>query len=1801
MILIFYILTSQLGYLDSLLLSNLNGAYVEDSIKSFEDFEIKFTYRKESLTQIELIDLEKNLEKRIVEVLRSELKEQTEKKAEQRGTGLIPDIVIPIPVELPFGLTDETKVKIGGYQNLSMGLQRDEFKAYSPTTPQGSSSPGIKLEQQLKVNAEGIIGGKIHLLLDHDSQRETQDLQTVKIRYEGDEDEIIKYIEGGNQLGTQGSGGLFGIAGKFQLASFDIEATASREMGNQKEIVLTRGGVIFDTFKIEDKDFEKNKFFLIPVERGDEIVTDSIYLFYNDNIESNDTLITNPFRGKVFLYDKPDSLSKKVFTFQLLKRDSAYLNMFFTNVIKLNIPTSQDFILAVCYKTKNKGWVGLLNKSNPLDTSNKFMLLREYALNDFKDPTWKYMLKNIYYVGQIDSASLKIVRYSSPYNIEQEGGRTFLNILGLDKNNDGILDRYVNFDGYVNFTPYVDGYLFIPHPEPFAHESLSLKDTIIYRTFSEAEISQRDYIYKIITVTRRRPTSINLGITGIVRNSEEVYFGNERWVNGKDYVIDYETGTMQILNKEYQTDFSRELKIKFNERAIFQTKKRSFLNLKGNYYISENSNLTFGIDYRGESTADRKITFGEEPRRVFLLNSSLNFERNLPLNLSSFLPWVDKEKESKVKVLAKFNQSFPDPNTRGFAYLDDMESTSLEIFVDLSTHSWIYGSLPIYLRDSTSVNIRTPEDYFENNLIWFETNKFLYRDIYPYIPGQQGNKTANVMEVIIDPGTKQTRGFASLTQLLSKEGIDITSYDYLEVIVRGDRGIIGIDVATEVSEDACFRDIEGKLVGQGIENSEDGANGGWEDGKLQANREDVGLDMVPDGSPGDAGNDNYEQGNLSKINGTEKNGKLDKEDLDSDGFNKDREDCFTYILDLTHGFYQIHNGFKFYKIPLKKYMKKYGNPEIIRIRKIRIFFTEFPQKDTLYIAKISITGNRYIAQGVFNNGNPVRDPLKKITVLTYSNQQDANIYRPPPGAVIEYTQEGEVEEKTLVLRFENFEKDDYGLVTKKLHSPQDYWQYKKISFYLKSFPETLTSSPQFFIKFVTIDTNNYYLFKVEDIPKEWTRYEIDINKFTSLKLKRSPKEANKLFGDPGTPGYHVKGHPNFKRIDRYIIGVKNVSTRKISGEVWFNELILTNPDRKGAYSVENSIMMNLGDVGNFNINFSKSSAGFSGMNLVRETFSKEDLGGALRLNIDKLLNIGFLNFPLNYSIRTSKSLPLFRTGTDIILDKRLAEKEKSTSFSSGVSFSLSRKVQNKNLEKSLFERFLGYTVDPLNYSFSYDHNRSLSPTNLSFNRNFQQSLSYRVNFPFHGIKFLGQRINPIPRSVNTSVSHSKVRNRGLVFDPRDSIWVQTNLYKREGGSFDYQVQEISPLNSLRLNFGGRIDYDLGLKKLTRKFYGKDIKRSSNYSLQYGPVFPSYINKFISHINFSYNSGFNDDHDPINQKDSLNPLRRVDNRASYTVNGNINTFELLYYFVKLGSREALKDINKLRSILQSISVTYSRNLSSRYYDLKKSPSFFYELGKTMNPGVDYEENINNSINDSRNLNLSTGTRIQVIGINLSYSSRKNIAYMPYQRTKTTSTGTNFPNVTVQVDMLNKRIRALDNFFSNLTLRTNYNLDLTKDHGHNITNERRVRNFTPLFSLQGRTRNGIGVALNYNKSEQKNISQSGGLTTETKNITDNINLTFDFSISKAISEKLLGFIKVRSEINTSVSLTRQNSKTIINGIENQNNTTINLNGTMSFQFTEDITGNFGIFYNLNKDNIQGISNKRYEVNFGVRINF
>ena len=62
-----------------------------------------------------------------------------------------------------------------------------------------------------------------------------------------------------------------------------------------------------------------------------------------------------------------------------------------------------------------------------------------------------------------------------------------------------------------------------------------------------------------------------------------------------------------------------------------------------------------------------------------------------------------------------------------------------------------------------------------------------------------------------------------------------------------------------------------------------------------------------------------------------------------------------------------------------------------------------------------------------------------------------------------------------------------------------------------------------------------------------------------------------------------------------MIGVKNPSTQNgdiLSGEVWFNELRLSEIDGKGGWSALGSLDANIADVANFSVSGKISTVGF---------------------------------------------------------------------------------------------------------------------------------------------------------------------------------------------------------------------------------------------------------------------------------------------------------------------------------------------------------------------------------------------------------------------------------------------------------------------------------------------------------------------------------------------------------------------------------------------------------------------------------
>ncbi|HDM90198.1 MAG TPA: hypothetical protein ENG67_03205, partial [candidate division WOR-3 bacterium] len=195
------------------------------------------------------------------------------KSSRESGGGLIPDIEIPL--EMPGGLGflgKGGKLQIEGQQDISLG-GRTSYYTDELSSEYGAPSkfPQLLMDQRLRVKLTGTVGQKIQVEVDHDSERENQLKNTVKLRYTGDEDEVIKKIEAGDITlsfpSTQYTGfpggsrhGLFGFSTELQFGGLKLVAVASREQGETQNRTITPG-TSMDTIKIYDADYIKGKFF----------------------------------------------------------------------------------------------------------------------------------------------------------------------------------------------------------------------------------------------------------------------------------------------------------------------------------------------------------------------------------------------------------------------------------------------------------------------------------------------------------------------------------------------------------------------------------------------------------------------------------------------------------------------------------------------------------------------------------------------------------------------------------------------------------------------------------------------------------------------------------------------------------------------------------------------------------------------------------------------------------------------------------------------------------------------------------------------------------------------------------------------------------------------------------------------------------------------------------------------------------------------------------------------------------------------------------------------------------------------------------------------------------------------------------------------------------------------------------------------------------------------------------------------------------------------------------------------------
>jgi len=126
----------------------------------------------------------------------------------------------------------------------------------------------------------------------------------------------------------------------------------------------------------------------------------------------------------------------------------------------------------------------------------------------------------------------------------------------------------------------------------------------------------------------------------------------------------------------------------------------------------------------------------------------------------------------------------------------------------------------------------------------------------------------------------------------------------------------------------------------------------------------------------------------------------------------------------------------------------------------------------------------------------------------------------------------------------------------------------------------------------------------------------------------------------------IKGNPNFGLVRTIMVGVKNRNGGATErGEVWFNELRLSDMDNKGGYAAVANLDTNFADFANISATTKYSTIGFGGIEEGPNERSREEI---FQYNLVTNINLGQLlpkkwgiNLPFNYSVGEETITPKY--------------------------------------------------------------------------------------------------------------------------------------------------------------------------------------------------------------------------------------------------------------------------------------------------------------------------------------------------------------------------------------------------------------------------------------------------------------------------------------------------------------------------------------------------------------------------------
>lgn len=653
--------------------------------------------------------------------------------------------------------------------------------------------------------------------------------------------------------------------------------------------------------------------------------------------------------------------------------------------------------------------------------------------------------------------------------------------------------------------------------------------------------------------------------------------------------------------------------------------------------------------------------------------------------------------------------------------------------------------------------------------------------------------------------------------------------------------------------------------------TEDGIRSGIRNGTLN-NEEDVGLDGLTDAEErirfnqfiqkypqfqGDPSGDNWggvpfgsaDPLDHLRFNGTENSAQAeanrfpDTEDLNRNN-NLDRVNSyFEYELALdpnspefqrwvtggnpASGWYQV-------RIPINEFTRQIGDPTFTIIESARLWITGAQDVVHVRMTEINLVGNQW-EEEVKN------DSTLRVSVV---NIEDNPSYTRPPGVRRERDrtrpdQEIFGNEQSLNLIIHRLKDGDSRQVFKRYQSrPLDLFSYRVMKMFVHGddrlatrfrYINTTDYDAEIFLRFGA-DTLNFYEYRAPIRPGWDPLNEIVIrfDEITAIKLVRDSATVIAEVPVPdGPPGavYRVRGQPSLISIRFIAVGIHNPSgkgTDELNGEVWINELRLTDVDDTPGWAYGFETNLKLADIASISFNMREQDPFFHGL---EQRFGSRNIDRtwsvSTSVGLEKFLPQSWTGSSLGFSYSHSEGMqrPRYLPGTDILVEEaaertaalteqkgapsedaqRAADQVREQSRTVSVSEAYAFPNIKLNLPSSSW--LVTETINRLTLSFTYNTTNRRNPTTEFYREwGWNARLGYGLQFGnenyVNPLFFLSRsfKFYYLPRSLNVGTTLSRRQAREKVRAQPEPRPVVRNLNASRQMTFNWQWTEGGLLN-----------------------------------------------------------------------------------------------------------------------------------------------------------------------------------------------------------------------------------------------------------------------------------------------------------------------------------------------------------------------------------------------------------------------